>query len=154
MWYPIHLRRTIQLVAPRVDAYTELGTPRSHTELNREYQRALDRDKNPLLFLYRSMFRFRSVYQGPADAKQTTAEAGLPTKPTISSQNSRHSSRSQLLTPIIACSALLIEPMCKPPVRLFCLWRWCASSSANASWPRSWTQSATPASSSRGSTMY
>ncbi len=44
------------MVAPQVDAYTELGSLRSNTELNREYQRALDRDKNPLQFLYRSKF--------------------------------------------------------------------------------------------------
>ncbi|KAI0348576.1 hypothetical protein BDW22DRAFT_1319309 [Trametopsis cervina] len=63
VWYPIHLRRTIQMVAPQVDAYTELGTLRSNTELNREYQRALDRDKNPLQFLYHNYRRGWATYE-------------------------------------------------------------------------------------------
>ncbi|KAI0695179.1 hypothetical protein BC835DRAFT_1273773 [Cytidiella melzeri] len=63
VWYPIRLRRAIQLVAPQVDDYTELGTLRSHTELNREYQRALDRDKNPLQFLYNNYRRGWATYE-------------------------------------------------------------------------------------------
>ena len=52
VWFPVHLRQTILAAAPKVDTYTELGTPSNNTELNREYQRVLDRDKNPLQFLY------------------------------------------------------------------------------------------------------
>ncbi|KAI0094840.1 hypothetical protein BDY19DRAFT_879427 [Irpex rosettiformis] len=63
VWYPVHLRRTIQLVAPRVDAYTELGILRNNTELNREYQRALYRDKNPLQFLYNDYRRGWATYE-------------------------------------------------------------------------------------------
>ena len=51
-WYPVQLYRTIRLVTPRVDHYTELGKLRGQHEMNREYQRLLDRDTNPLNFMY------------------------------------------------------------------------------------------------------
>lgn len=39
-------------MSPVVDNYTELGQPRSQSEMDREYQRLLARDRNPLTFLY------------------------------------------------------------------------------------------------------
>ena len=39
IWFPLHLRRAIAIVAPKVDRYTELGTRRSHSDMDREYQR-------------------------------------------------------------------------------------------------------------------
>ena len=52
VWFPIHLYKVIKLVYPKVDPYTELGTRRSTSDMDREYQRLLDRDTNPLQFLY------------------------------------------------------------------------------------------------------
>lgn len=50
--FPIHLYRVINLIYPKVDTFTELGTPRSNSDMDREYQRLLERDGNPLSFLY------------------------------------------------------------------------------------------------------
>ena len=55
VWFPLHLRRAIAIVAPKVDPYTELGTRRTKHDMNREYQRLLNRDRNPLQFLYHGM---------------------------------------------------------------------------------------------------
>ncbi|EKM61097.1 uncharacterized protein PHACADRAFT_82700 [Phanerochaete carnosa HHB-10118-sp] len=63
VWFPIHLYRVIVLVCPRVDRYTELGTKRSNSDMNREYQRLLHRDKNPLQFLYHNYRRGWATYE-------------------------------------------------------------------------------------------
>ena len=52
VWFPIHLHQVVKLVSPKVDKYTELGTKRSQSDMDREYQRLLSRDRNPLNFLY------------------------------------------------------------------------------------------------------
>ncbi|THH34000.1 hypothetical protein EUX98_g138 [Antrodiella citrinella] len=52
VWYPIYLRRITLRMAPIADKYTELGRARSPSEMDREYQRLLARDQNPLTFLY------------------------------------------------------------------------------------------------------
>ncbi|KIP11367.1 hypothetical protein PHLGIDRAFT_99506 [Phlebiopsis gigantea 11061_1 CR5-6] len=61
--YPIQLYRTIKLIYPRVDLYTELGRRRSSSDMDREYQRLLDRDKNPLQFLYHDYRRGWATYE-------------------------------------------------------------------------------------------
>ena len=53
LWFPIRLMQTIRQVLPRVDPFTELGRKRSNPEMELEYQRLLERDQNPLGFLYR-----------------------------------------------------------------------------------------------------
>ncbi|OBZ79861.1 hypothetical protein A0H81_01055 [Grifola frondosa] len=63
VWFPIHLYSTIRGVTPIVDRYTELGTPRSNSEMDREYQRLLDRDRNPLSFLYNGFRRGWGTYE-------------------------------------------------------------------------------------------
>ncbi|KAH9944323.1 uncharacterized protein BXZ73DRAFT_39558 [Epithele typhae] len=63
VWYPIHLYRTIRRTAPKVDAFTELGTPRSQSGMDLEYQRLLDRDSNPLVFLYGGFRRGWAAYE-------------------------------------------------------------------------------------------
>jgi hypothetical protein len=40
---------------PLVDPFTELGKPRSKSDMDREYQRLLARDRNPFAFLYKGM---------------------------------------------------------------------------------------------------
>ncbi|KIM22943.1 hypothetical protein M408DRAFT_269120 [Serendipita vermifera MAFF 305830] len=66
LWFPIRLMQTIRQVLPRVDPYTELGRKRSNPEMELEYQRLLERDQNPLGFLYRDFRRawgtYKSVY--------------------------------------------------------------------------------------------
>ncbi|KAJ3557737.1 hypothetical protein NM688_g1304 [Phlebia brevispora] len=63
IWFPFHLRRVIAIVAPTVDEYTELGRRRSNDDMDREYQRLLDRDKNPLQFLYHDYRRGWATYE-------------------------------------------------------------------------------------------
>lgn len=52
LWFPYRLHKVLKESVPVVDRYTELGTARSNSEMNREYQRLLTRDRNPLNFLY------------------------------------------------------------------------------------------------------
>jgi len=40
---------------PLVDPFTDLGKPRSNSDMDREYQRLLARDRNPFTFLYKGM---------------------------------------------------------------------------------------------------
>lgn len=49
-------------VYPKVDRYTELGTLRSQSDMDREYQRLLARDRNPLSFLYGGMSQISFVH--------------------------------------------------------------------------------------------
>ncbi|KAL4242145.1 hypothetical protein ABKN59_001961 [Abortiporus biennis] len=63
VWFPIHLRKAIGVVCPKVDKFTELGAPRSQSDMDREYQRLLDRDRNPLAFLYGGFRRGWAAYE-------------------------------------------------------------------------------------------
>lgn len=53
LWFPIRLMQTIRASLPRVDPYTELGQKRTRPEMELEYQRLLERDRNPFAFLYK-----------------------------------------------------------------------------------------------------
>ena len=53
VWFPIALRRVIRQSVPKLDKFTELGRPRSNIDLDGEYHRLLDRDRNPFAFLYK-----------------------------------------------------------------------------------------------------
>jgi hypothetical protein len=53
VWFPIALRRVIRQSVPKLDKFTELGRPRSNVDLDGEYHRLLDRDRNPFAFLYK-----------------------------------------------------------------------------------------------------
>lgn len=53
IYFPIHLAKVIRFSVPKVDKYTGIGKLRSKSELNREYLRILERDRNPFSFLYR-----------------------------------------------------------------------------------------------------
>jgi hypothetical protein len=46
---------------PIVDPYTELGKLRSTTDMDREYQRLLDRDRSPFVFLYKGIAFFNRL---------------------------------------------------------------------------------------------
>lgn len=46
---------------PLVDPYSELGKLRSKSELGREYQRLLERDKTSFSFLYQGDFKVISA---------------------------------------------------------------------------------------------
>ncbi|KAI0651926.1 hypothetical protein C8Q79DRAFT_997151 [Trametes meyenii] len=63
IWFPIHLHVAIRRVTPKVDHYTELGAPRSSSDMDREYQRLLVRDRNPLNFLYSGFRRGWATYE-------------------------------------------------------------------------------------------
>ncbi|KAH8120174.1 hypothetical protein DFH11DRAFT_1558766 [Phellopilus nigrolimitatus] len=66
VWFPLRLHRIIKQAVPKVDRYTELGTRRSSSDMDREYQRLLERDRLPLAFLYSDFRRgwgtYRSFY--------------------------------------------------------------------------------------------
>jgi hypothetical protein len=55
IWFPIALHILIKKSVPKVDRYSELGRPRSNVEMDQEYRRLLDRDRNPFAFLYGGM---------------------------------------------------------------------------------------------------
>jgi len=55
VWFPLRLRQVIMQAMPLVDPFTELGKPRSKSDMDREYQRLLARDPNPFAFLYKGM---------------------------------------------------------------------------------------------------
>ena len=56
VWFPLRLRSVILKVLPTVDNYTELGNPRTASDMDREYQRIIDRDRQPLVFLFKGFF--------------------------------------------------------------------------------------------------
>jgi hypothetical protein len=58
VWFPLRLRRAIMQAMPPVDPFTELGKSRSKSDMDREYQRLLARDRNPFVFLYKGMAPF------------------------------------------------------------------------------------------------
>jgi hypothetical protein len=53
VYFPLRLYWTIKANLPHVDRYTELGRRRGAQEEDREYRRLLERDDNPLAFLYK-----------------------------------------------------------------------------------------------------
>jgi hypothetical protein len=55
IWFPIALHNVIKRSVPKVDRYSELGRARSNVEMDQEYRRLLDRDRNPFAFLYNGM---------------------------------------------------------------------------------------------------
>ena len=52
IWFPLRLWNTIKQAVPKVAPFTERGTPRSASELDRAYQRLIERDQHPISFLY------------------------------------------------------------------------------------------------------
>ncbi|KAH9065948.1 hypothetical protein EDB87DRAFT_1554562 [Lactarius vividus] len=71
--YPFSLRMLIKQSVPTVDKFTELGKPRSTNDMNREYQRLLERDQNPLVFLYSGFRRDWGTYESLYLAMKFTA---------------------------------------------------------------------------------
>ncbi|KAF9787179.1 hypothetical protein BJ322DRAFT_706318 [Thelephora terrestris] len=73
IYFPIHLAKVIRFSVPKVDKYAETGKLRSESELDREYLRILERDKNPFAFLY---WNYRRGWSGyllvPTTAKLAT----------------------------------------------------------------------------------
>ncbi|KAH9486975.1 hypothetical protein JR316_0001041 [Psilocybe cubensis] len=62
LWFPIALRRVISRSVPKLDQFTELGRPRSSVDLDGEYHRLLNRDRNPFAFLYNGFRRGWGTY--------------------------------------------------------------------------------------------
>lgn len=56
VWFPLRLWNTVNVEAPKVDEYTELGEKRQ--AVDQEYQRLVDRDQGPFVYLY-SCYRCR-----------------------------------------------------------------------------------------------
>ena len=55
IWFPVALRNVTKKSVPKVDRYSELGRARNNLEMDQEYRRLLDRDRNPFAFLYNGM---------------------------------------------------------------------------------------------------
>ena len=58
VWFPLRLRQAIMQAMPPVDPFTELGKLRSKSDMDREYQRLIARDRSPFAFLYKGMAIF------------------------------------------------------------------------------------------------
>lgn len=52
VWFPLALRRVIQQSVPKVEKFSGMGRPRSTADMDAEYHRLLERDRNPFAFLY------------------------------------------------------------------------------------------------------
>lgn len=63
IWFPIALRRVIEESVPKVDKYNGLGRLRSEADMDAEYHRLLDRDRNPFAFLYSGFRRGWATYE-------------------------------------------------------------------------------------------
>ncbi|KAJ7125620.1 hypothetical protein C8R43DRAFT_1029603 [Mycena crocata] len=63
VWFPVALRQIIKQSVPEVDRYTELGHRRNSQEMDSEYHRLLNRDRNPFAFLYSGYRRNWGTYQ-------------------------------------------------------------------------------------------
>jgi hypothetical protein len=63
LWFPIHLRRTISTLLPRIPEYNELGSKRSKDDIDIEYNRLLAHDSSPLNFLYHVYKRRWGTYK-------------------------------------------------------------------------------------------
>lgn len=56
IYFPIRLYVAIKHSLPVVERFSELGRHRTSSEMEREYQRLLIRDTNPLSFLYNGKY--------------------------------------------------------------------------------------------------
>ncbi|KAF8961003.1 hypothetical protein BDZ97DRAFT_1830853 [Flammula alnicola] len=72
VWFPIALRHVISRSVPKIDKFTELGRGRSSVDLDGEYRRLLDRDRNPFAFLYNDNCLFRSFSRSTIPIAQQT----------------------------------------------------------------------------------
>ncbi|KAF7347866.1 hypothetical protein MVEN_01544400 [Mycena venus] len=63
VWFPLALRQIIKQSIPYVDRYSELGRLRNSDEMDSEYHRLLDRDRNPFAFLYSGFRRNWATYE-------------------------------------------------------------------------------------------
>ncbi|EFI28599.1 hypothetical protein CC1G_13626 [Coprinopsis cinerea okayama7 len=62
IWFPLALRRVIRLSVPKVEKYSGMGRIRSSADLDAEYHRLLERDRNPFAFLYSAFRRGWGTY--------------------------------------------------------------------------------------------
>ncbi|KAJ2920362.1 hypothetical protein MD484_g194, partial [Candolleomyces efflorescens] len=62
-WFPIALRRVIRQSVPKVDKYNGLGRLRTKADMDAEYHRLLERDRNPFAFLYSGFRRGWATYE-------------------------------------------------------------------------------------------
>ncbi|KAF9568432.1 hypothetical protein CPC08DRAFT_702456 [Agrocybe pediades] len=109
IWFPLALRRVIQRSVPKVDKYTELGRPRSKADLDGEYHRLLNRDKNPFAFLYNGFRRGWGTYISTyLFAKLNT----LVIVAIIDPDNCFFRSLSRSTVPIIRQTLLLLSTLC------------------------------------------
>ena len=152
VWFPVRLASVIRGAVPRVDRYTELGKRRSRVELDHEYERQLDRDKNPFSFLYKGLSQSSAqLARALTDITllQTSVGDGEYTNLFTSLSSSVRCSSSLFYTPTTACSGTPTATPCQsfdnpswssPCVVSF----WC-----KVSCPHSWILSTTPASGSQ-----
>ncbi|KAF8078665.1 hypothetical protein FPV67DRAFT_1465988 [Lyophyllum atratum] len=106
IWFPIALRRVINVSVPKVDKFTELGRARNSAEMDAEYHRLLSRDQNPFAVPVQRCFRrgwgtYESTYLG---AKLST----LFIVAVIDPDNCLFRSLSRSLLPVVRQVLLLL----------------------------------------------
>lgn len=84
MWFPLRLRQVILRSTPAVDRFNELGKLRTASDMDREYQRLIDRDRGPFAFLYKGSSRLPLDQYVVLTKLQGFDEAGALTSPLIS----------------------------------------------------------------------
>ena len=83
MWFPLRLRQAILKSTPAVDRFNELGKLRTESDMDREYQRLIDRDRSPFAFLYKGTSRLSLNQDMRLTKLQDFDEAGALMSPSI-----------------------------------------------------------------------
>ncbi|EGG04727.1 uncharacterized protein MELLADRAFT_116992 [Melampsora larici-populina 98AG31] len=75
LWFPIRLWQTVNVEAPKVDEYTELGEKRN--AVDQEYMRLVDCDQGPFVYLYSSIqLRAKPFIHPTQNASDTVGKFG------------------------------------------------------------------------------
>ncbi|KAJ7225550.1 hypothetical protein GGX14DRAFT_421095 [Mycena pura] len=98
IWFPVALRQIIIHSVPKVDRYSELGRLRNSQEMDSEYQRLLNRDRNPFAFLYSGFRRNWATYEAIYLFAKLSA---LLTVAVIDSDNCLFRTLSRTVVPIV-----------------------------------------------------
>ncbi|KDR84944.1 hypothetical protein GALMADRAFT_1322109 [Galerina marginata CBS 339.88] len=109
IWFPLALRSVIRRSVPKLAKFSELGRPRTSVDLDGEYHRLLNRDRNPFSFLYNGFRRGWGTYISTyLFAKLST----LAIIAVIDPDNCLFRSLSRSTIPIIRQVLLLASALC------------------------------------------
>ncbi|TFK30404.1 hypothetical protein FA15DRAFT_579807 [Coprinopsis marcescibilis] len=106
IWFPLALRRVIEQSVPKVEKHSSMGRIRSSADMDAEYHRLLERDRNPFAFLYSAFRRGWGTYESTyLFAKLST----LAIIAIIDSNNCIFRSYSRTTIPVVRQIILLIS---------------------------------------------